>query len=98
MLVFFPRDSRRGMKTQPSYETLLDRLSTSLVPQRDKPEETAESTLRALRSVASGSPLSARNAAHEAPRDLDGEGIARLIDLVERRVSGVPLAHLTGRQ
>jgi release factor glutamine methyltransferase len=86
------------MKTHPAYRALLDRLSTSLVPQRDKPEETPEATLLALWSVAAGRPLSARRALLEMPADLDDEGTARLARLVERRLSGVPLAHLTGRQ
>ena len=86
------------MKERPFYRSLLGRLSTSLVPQRDKPEETPESTLRALWSVAAGSPLSARKAVHETLGELDDEGVARLVGLVERRLSGTPLAHLTGRQ
>lgn len=89
------------MKTHPAsgtYRALLDRLSASLVPQQDKPEETPESTLRALWSVAAGRPLSARRALYGTPEELDDEGAARLAGLVERRLSGIPLAHLTGRQ
>ena len=86
------------MKEHPFYRSLLGRLSTSLVPQRDKPEETPESTLRALWSVAAGSPLSTRRAVHETLGELDDEGVARLVGLVERRLSGIPLAHLTERQ
>ena len=74
-------------------------MSGSLVPRRDEPDETPEATLRALWSVAAGRPLSARLAAHEPPRgDLDDHSFKRLASLVERRLSGVPLAHLTGRQ
>ncbi len=86
------------MKERPIYRSLLGRLSASLVPQRDKPEETPESTLRALWCVAAGSPVSARGAVHETPGELDDEGVARLVGLVERRLSGIPLAHLTERQ
>lgn len=86
------------MKERPFYRSLLGRLSASLVPQRDKPEETPESTLCALWSVAAGSPLSTRKAVHETPGELDDEGVARLVGLVERRLSGIPLAHLTERQ
>lgn len=68
------------------------------MPQRDKPEETPESTLRALWCVAAGSPVSARGAVHETLGGLDDEGVARLVGLVERRLSGIPLAHLTERQ
>jgi release factor glutamine methyltransferase len=82
----------------PFYRSLLGRLSASLAPQRDKPEETPEATLRALWSVAAGNPRSSRGAAHEVKEDLDDEGVARLAGLVEQRISGIPLAHLTGRQ
>src|SRR5512140_3464836 len=86
------------MKERPIYRSLLGRLSASLVPQRDKPEENPESTLRALWCVAAGSPVSVRGAVHETPGEVDDEGVARLVGLVERRLSGVPLAHLTERQ
>jgi len=86
------------MKERPIYRSLLDRLSTTLVPQRDKPDETPESTLAALWSVAAGRPASTRKAVRETMGDLDEEGVARLVGLVERRLSGIPLAHLTERQ
>ena len=87
-----------GMHERPFYRSLLGQLSTSLVPQRDKPEETPEATLRALWSVAVGSPQSTRKATRAPEEELDDEGVARLAGLVERRLSGIPLAHLTGRQ
>jgi release factor glutamine methyltransferase len=83
---------------QPFYRSLLSRLSSSLVPQRDKPEETPEATLRALWSVAVGRPQSTRKAIGAPEEELDDEGVARLAGLVEVRLSGIPLAHLTGRQ
>lgn len=86
------------MHERPFYRSLLGRLSASLVPQRDKPEESPEATLRALWSVAAGRPQSARKAAGTPEEDLDDEGVARLATLVEQRLSGIPLAHLTGRQ
>jgi release factor glutamine methyltransferase len=86
------------MKTPSAYQTLLDRLGASLAPQPDKPDETPESTLRALWSAAAGRPLSAAGAARSAPEELDDAALATLAGLVERRLSGVPLAHLTGRQ
>jgi release factor glutamine methyltransferase len=98
MLVFFFGDSPRGMKTPPAYHELLDRLRARLSPRPDKPEETPESTLNALWSVAAGRPLSAGGAALSTPEDLDEDGLARVAALVEQRLSGVPLAHLTGRQ
>jgi release factor glutamine methyltransferase len=86
------------MKDHAWYESLLQRLKASWVSQPDKPEETAESTLRALWSVAAGEPLSVRKAAAAILPDLDEEGLRRLTGLVEQRLSGIPLAHLTHRQ
>lgn len=80
------------------YGSLLQRLNASWVSQPDKPEETAESTLRALWSVAAGAPLSARKAATATLPDLDEEELRKLTDLVDQRLSGVPLAHITHRQ
>ena len=64
----------------------------------DKPEETPENTLRALWSAAAGTPLSAVAAADVALPDLDADAEQRLDALIERRLAGAPLAHLTGRQ
>lgn len=58
---------------------LLARLSAAWIPLPDKPDETPETTLRALWQFTQ-------------PDE------ARLAELVDRRISGVPLAHLTGRQ
>jgi release factor glutamine methyltransferase len=64
----------------------------------DKPEETPVTTLRALWLAAAGDPSSvARAGARELP-ELDAAGRAALHGLVQRRLSGVPLAHITGRQ
>lgn len=64
----------------------------------DKPEETPENTLRALWSAAAGTPLSAVAATDIALPELDPDALQHLDALVERRLAGVPLAHLTGRQ
>lgn len=64
----------------------------------DKPEETPENTLRALWSAAVGTPLSAVAAAGAALPELDADAGRRLDDLIEKRLAGAPLAHLTGRQ
>src|SRR5262245_60063996 len=63
----------------------------------DKPAENVASTLRALWHLAAGTPLSA-DAANGTPLPpLDTGAEATLSVLIEKRVSGVPLAHLTGR-
>lgn len=64
----------------------------------DKPEETAASTLRVLWHLAAGRALSIE-AADSAPLTaLDAAAEARLAELTAQRLSGTPLAHLSGRQ
>lgn len=64
----------------------------------DKPEETAEGTLRALWSAAAGTPLSVEAARDAALVPLNDDANRMLDATIERRLQGVPLAHLTGRQ
>lgn len=73
-------------------------LEQRLVVLPDKPDETAESTLRALWLTAAGSPVSAGRAFHEVLPDLSEAEFEELDRLTDLRVSGVPLGHLTGRQ
>jgi len=80
------------------YEALLERLKSSWVAQPDKPEETPESTLRALCLASAGRPVSAHLATTAELPELDPSAQERLVALVEQRGAGVPLAHLTGRQ
>jgi release factor glutamine methyltransferase len=86
------------MRSDPLYSELLDRLTASWAAQPDKPEETPESTLKALCFFAAGMPASVRKAARENVPGLDDRSRAQLRTLVERRLAGVPLAHITGRQ
>lgn len=64
----------------------------------DKPEETPDSTLRALWCAAGGTPLSVEAAASHVVPDLTGAQFSTLDEMIARRLSGTPLAHLTGRQ
>jgi release factor glutamine methyltransferase len=64
----------------------------------DKPEETLEATARALWFAAAGDPRSVARCHDGALPPLDGLQTARFRDLVAQRSSGIPLAHLTGRQ
>ena len=77
---------------------LLLRLQRDLKILPDKPDETPEVTLKALWALATGTPLAVSELRGFVPGVLDREAEARLLDLVERRLAGVPLAHLTGRQ
>ena len=77
----------------------LESLRGALPNLPDKPQETAEATLKALWQLACGHALSAE-AAQEcaALAALDPSAQARLDALIAARLAGTPLAHLTGRQ
>lgn len=86
------------MNSDELYTSLLERFNTELKVLEDKPEETALSTLKALWFTSSGHPVSAQSAESEKLPVLNVEQTEYLLKLVERRLSGEPLAHLTGRQ
>ncbi len=67
-------------------------------PLADKPEEYPEAMVCALWRTASGAPVSVEAASFEDLPRLDDAGRERLHRLFEDKRSGVPLAHLTGRQ
>jgi release factor glutamine methyltransferase len=73
-------------------------LATSLQTLSDKPEETAASTLSALWHAAAGRPLSVQRATEFPLPTLDANATAQLRTLLQQRIAGIPLAHLTGRQ
>lgn len=79
------------------YEELLPDFAASLIVLPDKPEETAENTLKALWYAAADQPRSAEAATLPLPV-LGAEGEAKLRSLVRQRLDGTPLAHLTHRQ
>lgn len=81
-----------------TYSDLLQRIANQLQFLPDKPEETPESTLRALWHAAAGMPRSAEAAMAGPLPDLDSSGQPRLEELLQKRIAGVPLAHLTQRQ
>ena len=64
----------------------------------DKPEETSVATVRALWQLAAGQPMSARLATARTLPSLGPAERTRLRALVRERLSGMPLAHQTGRQ
>lgn len=76
----------------------LDRLEANLRTLPDKPEETAVSALRALWQLAAGRRMSAVEALEHPLPVLPSDGFARLDALVDERLAGIPLAHLTERQ
>lgn len=80
-------------------DSLIARLRDGVAWLPDKPEETPEGSARALWLAAAGQPCSVVAAQWVAVLPaLDAAGLARLDALLERRLAGEPLAHLTGRQ
>jgi release factor glutamine methyltransferase len=83
---------------QETYHDLLQEVRCFWTPLADKPEETPEGVLCALWATACGEPVSVDRAVCAPLPALDKESYERLRELIERRKSGVPLAHLTERQ
>ena len=80
------------------YEDMLSDLSVNLKTLQDKPEETADSTLKALWFAAAGNPLSAQLSEKSKLPELTNEQADSLKTLIDRRLNNEPLAHITGRQ
>jgi len=80
------------------YRELLAKLGDNFSGLADKPEETAESTLHALWCAVSGNPCSVVLASTLPRAQLDEFGRKNLRQLVDQRLGGTPLAHITGRQ
>jgi len=76
----------------------LNRLSRSWTGLPDKPRETPDTTLRALWFLAKGDPRSIERSISAELPFLSDEELERLDCYIEMRLSGIPLAHLTGRQ
>ena len=81
-----------------TFSDLLKEVERFWTPLPDKPEETPERLLSALWSTACGMPMSADRALPARLPQLDSASLERLRGLIERKKSGVPLAHLTERQ
>ncbi|MBB6188333.1 HemK family protein methyltransferase [Rhodanobacter sp. MP7CTX1] len=83
-----------------TYRKLHDRLVIGLKLLPDKPEESPDSTLRALWHAATGDPRSAVAALHDELPELpaNSPSLQTLEHFVDRRLAGEPLAHITGRQ
>jgi len=81
-----------------AFNDLLTKLAASWQALPDKPEEALEDILRALWYLAAGDPRCIERAAQAELPLLSETGLVHLNELVEKRMAGVPLAHLTGRQ
>ncbi|MEY4589846.1 MAG: hypothetical protein RL497_1922 [Pseudomonadota bacterium] len=64
----------------------------------DKNEETAEATLAALWCLAQDTPVSVVGAGARTVRPLTAAEMLKLQGFLAQRLSGIPLAHITGRQ
>jgi release factor glutamine methyltransferase len=81
-----------------SFDARCTALAACLQASPDKPQETAQATLRALWHLAAGTALSVDAAQEVALPAHDQAAGDRLDELIAQRMSGIPLAHLTGRQ
>jgi release factor glutamine methyltransferase len=82
----------------PAFVLRLAKLQSDLPHHADKPDETADATLRVLWHLAAGQALSVVSAARKALPTLNDAASQRLDELISQRLSGQPLAHLSGRQ
>jgi len=80
------------------FQCISNNLTNTLHLLEDKPEETIESTLKALWFAAAGYPVSAEGSLKLPIPDLTENQIEKLHQLIELRLKGVPLAHITNRQ
>jgi release factor glutamine methyltransferase len=91
-------DREGGSSLNALFLEYLKELEPRLRTLPDKPEETAESTLRALWITASGSPVSANRATAIDLPALTEHQIEALEKMIGQRLGSVPLGHITGRQ
>ncbi len=80
------------------FNDLLETLAPQLAVLPDKSEETPAATLAALWCLAQGKQLSVVAACQQKLLPLSLQEQTHLQDLIARRLTGVPLAHITGRQ
>jgi release factor glutamine methyltransferase len=80
------------------YQKLRQEFERNLSILEDKPEETVDSTIKALWNKACGISLSAEKASQLPLSELSEQQKEGLIQLTSKRMNGTPLAHLTGRQ
>lgn len=89
---------RLGNEAVEAVRDAISALEASLQTLPDKPEETTGTAMRALWHLAAGDRVSAAEAVVRPLPPLPADARARFAGLVQQRLSGVPLAYLTGRQ
>jgi release factor glutamine methyltransferase len=80
------------------YKELITEIEEKVHFLKDKPEETAESTLKALWLAAAGIFRSAEAAMEEELPELTEGQTGKLKEMISARIDNVPLAYITGRQ
>jgi release factor glutamine methyltransferase len=80
------------------YQAIKQELAAQLQFLPDKPEETLDSTAHALWHAAAGEPMSAALALQTSLSSLNTNQQLQLQKLIQQRLDGTPLSHLTGRQ
>ena len=80
------------------FNSLSNNLTNKLHLLEDKPEETIETTLKALWFAAAGIPVSAEGSYKLPIPELTEKQIVNLNQFIELRLNGTPLAHITKRQ
>jgi release factor glutamine methyltransferase len=86
------------MISAPLYRDFIQIVSTRLPSVPNIPEETPDRIVHALWLKAAGVSVSVEYAGELALPALDHSAIAKLRELVARRLAGVPISYLTGRQ
>ena len=84
------------MNQQEIYRDLLEYMSHKLNVLPDKPEENPENTLHALWLYSCGINTNQQTNSSLSLPELDEKSLAILQKLIQRRIKGTPLAHLTG--
>lgn len=86
------------MDKQEFFNKISTELENKLHFLADKPEETIESSIKALWFKAAGFPISAERAINLSLPDLTEKQISYLYQLIQMRLENTPLAYITGRQ
>ncbi|HLH56251.1 MAG TPA: peptide chain release factor N(5)-glutamine methyltransferase [Verrucomicrobiae bacterium] len=88
------------MESQDSnlFKELNDRYASVFIPPSDKPDETAETTIKALWLCAAGKPVPVEDAMSTPLPALTPATKEKLSELLQARLRGIPLAYVVGRQ
>jgi release factor glutamine methyltransferase len=86
------------MNKEKLFSSLRTDLGKRLHLLEDKPEETIDSTIKALWLMAAGTPMSAERAITQSLPELSEQQISVFTDLIDQRIQNTPLAYITHRQ